>query len=165
MPTLRRCGAVKPRSPKGAPKAQGLTAPHRRRTIADAVNREAMYVITSARPLPPLCVQIFFIITLSLPIPQKTRCAEHAVKSGQANCTLQPSATKLATRTSDLIGAVVFERSFYMTASFLDLTANEPRGACPIGRCEMLAPQPCIRWNPLDPDHDAAMRIGGEAPG
>ena len=82
MPTLRRCGAVKPRSPKGAPKAQGLTAPHRRRTIADAVNREAMYVITSARPLPPLCVQIFFIITLSLPIPQKTRCAEHAVKSG-----------------------------------------------------------------------------------
>ncbi len=28
-----------------------------------------------------------------------------------------------------------------------------------------IAPQPCIRWIHWDPDHDAAMRIGGEAPG
>jgi hypothetical protein len=34
-------------------------------------------------------------------------------------------------------------------------------GACHSG-AEKLAPQPCIRWD--DPDHDAAMRIGGEAP-
>jgi hypothetical protein len=28
-----------------------------------------------------------------------------------------------------------------------------------------IAPQPCIRWIHWDPDHDATMRIGGEAPG
>src|SRR6266508_4084044 len=29
----------------------------------------------------------------------------------------------------------------------------------------IIAPQPCIRWIHLDPNHDAAMRIGSEAPG
>lgn len=28
-----------------------------------------------------------------------------------------------------------------------------------------IAPQPCIRWTQRGSDHDAAMRIGGEAPG
>src|SRR6266536_2462102 len=29
----------------------------------------------------------------------------------------------------------------------------------------IITPQPCIRWIHLDPNHDAAMRIGSEAPG
>ena len=37
------------------------------------------------------------------------------------------------------------------------------RGARPLAR--IIAPQACIRWTRGDPDHDAAMRIGGEAPG
>jgi hypothetical protein len=44
--------------------------------------------------------------------------------------------------------------------------AREPRrtrGSLPV--VALIAPQPCIRWNPLgDPNHDAVMRIGGEAP-
>jgi len=28
----------------------------------------------------------------------------------------------------------------------------------------IIAPQPCIRWIGADPDHDAVVRIGGEAP-
>jgi hypothetical protein len=67
MPTLRRVGAVKPRSPKGAPKAQGLRAPTRRKTIEDAVNREPMCVNPLARALPPSRIELFSIIT-DLPI-------------------------------------------------------------------------------------------------
>ena len=36
-------------------------------------------------------------------------------------------------------------------------------GSSPLAR--IIAPQACIRWTRGDPDHDAAMRIGGEAPG
>jgi hypothetical protein len=46
MHALRR-GGVKPRSPKGAPTAQGLRVPPRRKTIVDAVNREATCVSPS----------------------------------------------------------------------------------------------------------------------
>jgi len=60
---LRRGGAVKPRSPKGAPKAQGLRALPRRKTIADAVNREPMCVSPWARALLPSRIQFFCIIT------------------------------------------------------------------------------------------------------
>jgi hypothetical protein len=108
MPALRRGGAVKPRSPEGAPKAQGLTAPPRRKIIVDAANREARYAVASACPLPASITQLF-LFTLSLPIPSKTRCAEHAVTSGQASCALQPSARPLATRTSDLVGGCCFQ--------------------------------------------------------
>jgi hypothetical protein len=63
------------------------------------------------------------------------------------------------------MGLSLSSTKFYMAPNFLAVAANGPRGACLIGRCKMLAPQPCIRWDPWDPDHDAAMRIGGEAPG
>ena len=43
------------------------------------------------------------------------------------------------------------------------LVHDVPRGARPLAR--IIAPQACIRWTRGDPDHDAAMRIGGEAPG
>ena len=43
------------------------------------------------------------------------------------------------------------------------LAHDVPRGARPLAR--IIAPQACIRWTRGDPDHDAAMRIGGEAPG
>src|SRR5215211_6128928 len=42
------------------------------------------------------------------------------------------------------------------------LRAN-PRGVR--HRARVIAPQPCIRWASWGPNHDAAMRIGGEAPG
>jgi len=35
-------------------------------------------------------------------------------------------------------------------------------GACP--RAQNFAPQPCIRQGPSNPNHDAVIRIGGEAP-
>ena len=38
-----------------------------------------------------------------------------------------------------------------------------PRGARPLAR--ITAPRACIRWTRRGPDHDAAMRIGGGAPG
>jgi hypothetical protein len=37
-------------------------------------------------------------------------------------------------------------------------------GSSPLGR-SLFAPQTCIRSVRLDPDHDAVIRIGGEAPG
>src|SRR3546814_4715170 len=40
---------------------------------------------------------------------------------------------------------------------------RDPRGAMESRRRS--APQPCIRWIGFDPDHDAVLRIGGEAPG
>src|SRR4051812_37559610 len=40
---------------------------------------------------------------------------------------------------------------------------DDQRGAC--HRARIIAPQPCIRSVPRVPDHDAVMRIGGEAPG
>ena len=43
------------------------------------------------------------------------------------------------------------------------LVHDVPRGARPLAR--IIAPQACIRRTRGDPDHDAAMRIGGEAPG
>ena len=43
------------------------------------------------------------------------------------------------------------------------LVHDVPRGARPLAR--IIAPQACIRRTRRDPDHDAAMRIGGEAPG
>ena len=43
------------------------------------------------------------------------------------------------------------------------LAHDVPRGARPLAR--IIAPQACIRRTRGDPDHDAAMRIGGEAPG
>ena len=42
------------------------------------------------------------------------------------------------------------------------LRAN-PRGVR--HRARVIAPQPCIRWASWGPNHDAAMRISGEAPG
>src|SRR3954447_9865088 len=42
------------------------------------------------------------------------------------------------------------------------LRAN-PRGAR--HRARVIAPRACIRWAAWGPNHDAAMRIGGEAPG
>ena len=53
---------------------------------------------------------------------------------------------------------------------FISVAAAQPRfgarrseGARPLAR--IIAPQACIRWTRGDPDHDAAMRIGGKAPG
>ena len=63
MPALRRGGAVKPRSPEGAPQAQGLRAPRRRKTIEDAVNREPMCVSPWPRALPSSRIHRFPIIT------------------------------------------------------------------------------------------------------
>src|SRR4051812_11410063 len=40
---------------------------------------------------------------------------------------------------------------------------DDQRGACQ--RARIIAPQPCIRSVQRGPDHDAVMRIGGEAPG
>src|SRR3954463_6020000 len=40
---------------------------------------------------------------------------------------------------------------------------DDQRGAC--HRARIIAPQPCIRQVQRGPDHDAVMRIGGEAPG
>ena len=40
---------------------------------------------------------------------------------------------------------------------------DDQRGAC--HRARIIAPQPCIRSVQRVPDHDAVMRIGGEAPG
>jgi hypothetical protein len=42
-------------------------------------------------------------------------------------------------------------------------SVEDPRGARHLGR--IFAPHTCIRSVRLDPDHDAVMRIGGEAPG
>src|SRR3954449_13516869 len=39
---------------------------------------------------------------------------------------------------------------------------DDQRGACQ--RARIIAPQPCIRSVQRVPDHDAVMRIGGEAP-
>ena len=38
------------------------------------------------------------------------------------------------------------------------------RGELAFG-ARVIAPQTCMRWTPWGPNHDAAMRIGGEAPG
>jgi len=43
------------------------------------------------------------------------------------------------------------------------LTAPNPRGAR--HRAQVIAPRACIRWASWGPNHDAAMRISGEAPG
>src|SRR3954447_22473141 len=40
---------------------------------------------------------------------------------------------------------------------------DDQRGAC--HRARFIAPHPCIRQVHRGPDHDAVMRIGGEAPG
>ena len=40
---------------------------------------------------------------------------------------------------------------------------HDPRGSSPAGA--EIAPQPCIRLIHVDRNHDAVMRIGGEAPG
>ena len=40
---------------------------------------------------------------------------------------------------------------------------DDQRGAC--HRARIIAPHPCIRQVQRGPDHDAVMRIGGEAPG
>ena len=42
-------------------------------------------------------------------------------------------------------------------------TTKRSEGSSPSGA--IFAPQTCIRWIREDPDHDAVMRIGGEAPG
>jgi hypothetical protein len=47
--------------------------------------------------------------------------------------------------------------------SDIAISAYDPRGARHWGAD--LAPHTCIRSIFLDPDHDAVMRIGGEAPG
>jgi len=53
MPTLRRawCGRAPQPASAGSPKAQGLTAPRRRGTIDDAVNRE--HVVADATEAGP----------------------------------------------------------------------------------------------------------------
>ena len=116
MHALRRGGAVKPRSPKGAPKAQGLRAPPRRKTIGDAVVREAMCVRPSAlSPLPP-DIQLFSIITLSLPIPQKTRRTERDRRTAGEQ---HPSTVGKPTRTPSLLVGGRCQERFRIIAAFL----------------------------------------------
>ena len=56
-----------------------------------------------------------------------------------------------------------FLHSFGVWSMLVYRSVEDPRGACHWGAD--LAPHTCIRSILLDPDHDAVMRIGGEAPG
>jgi len=51
MQSLRRRGAVKPRSPQGCAERAGLTVPHRRGTTDNAVNGKSLSLTLHCAPL------------------------------------------------------------------------------------------------------------------
>ena len=85
---------------------------------------------------------------------------------GRARSALQRRVVRRALEADDnLPHAVLRSESLLAFGAALRRAAScsdLPRGAR--HRARNLAPQACIRWI-RDPDHDAAMRIGGEAPG
>lgn len=98
--------------------AGGSAAPSERETgrAIDAVNREVMCVSTSARSLPPAGIKVFSIITLNLPIPQKTRRAERGRRS---EAEPHPSTVGKPGRTPHLLVGGKCQERFRLIAALL----------------------------------------------
>src|SRR2546430_4282584 len=94
---------------------------------------------------------------LSLPspcpdVPLIGRCAQRRsrVAAGHREATLRLTVASTAARSM-------------IRRAFQQCRTTNPRGSSPSGA--RLAPQTCIRSIAVDRNHDAVMRIGGEAPG
>ena len=147
-----------------------------------------MYVDTPAVPagagMQPIIWSVATVSDFSVPtkLPQLAAARNHQVRSQRAMWRhARASNHRVASCSSrrDLPGGrlmgPVSSSNVGIACSFLcrvharwrqpsrGLVHDVPRGARPLAR--IIAPQACIRWTRGDPDHDAAMRIGGEAPG
>ena len=74
-----------------------------------------------------------------------------------------PKACPLVQETLGSIIAGFLDR--FKAAGFAAEVASRSGGTQAYREARIIAPQPCMRWIIADPNHDAVIRIGGEAPG